>query len=125
MPKGRQERQLIPLALVVVALQINADCKTLDQRYIDQVEAKLRSQKVADRIVSYYQDHSRVLPNKKDRGRVMTPVKIDSVNRRSAIEAKISEGERMCVWGKSLYQGFEGDKIWSVLSVMVLNIRKI
>jgi len=32
---------------------------------IDQVEAKLRSQKVADKMVSYYQDHFRVLPNKK------------------------------------------------------------
>jgi hypothetical protein len=42
-------------------------------------------------------------------------------------EAKISEGKgkRMCEGDKSLYQGFEEDKIWAALSVMVLNIRKL
>ena len=46
-------------------------------------------------------------------------------NKRSAIEAKISEGKRMCGLGKSLYKGFVGDKIWSIFSVMALNIRKL
>lgn len=35
------------------------------QKIINQIEAKLRGQKVADRIVSYYQDHSRALPKGK------------------------------------------------------------
>lgn len=65
------------------------------------------------------------IPHKKDRGRGMTPYKDKLYNRRSAIEAKISEGKRMCGWDKSLYQGFEGDKIWAALSVMALNIRKL
>jgi len=56
-------------------------------------------------------------------GRVMTPYKDELYNRRSAIEAKISEGKRMCGRDKSFYQGFEGDKIWVSLSVMALNIR--
>jgi hypothetical protein len=46
-------------------------------------------------------------------------------NKRSAIEAKISEGKRMCGLGKSLYKGFDGDRIWAVFSIMALNIRKL
>jgi hypothetical protein len=46
-------------------------------------------------------------------------------NKRSAIEAKISEGKRMCGLSKSLYKGYGGDRIWSTFSVMALNIRKL
>lgn len=67
------------------------------------------------------------IPHKRDRGRGnVTPYNKDRLyNRRSAIEANESEGRRMCGWDKSLYQGFEGDKIWATLSVMALNIRKL
>ena len=46
-------------------------------------------------------------------------------NKRAAIEAKISEGKRMCGLDKSNYRGYEGDKMWAALSVMALNIRKL
>jgi hypothetical protein len=46
-------------------------------------------------------------------------------NKRAAIEARISEGKRMCGLSKSYYKGYEGDKIWAALSVMSLNIRKL
>ena len=46
-------------------------------------------------------------------------------NKRSAIEAKISEGKRMYGLNKSYYKGFSGDKMWASLSIMALNIRKL
>lgn len=46
-------------------------------------------------------------------------------NKRAAIEAKISEGKRMCGLNKSLYKGFEGDQIWASMSILGLNIRKV
>ena len=45
--------------------------------------------------------------------------------KRSAIEAKISEGKRMTGLGKSYYKGFTGDKIWTSLSVLALNLRQL
>jgi len=44
--------------------------------------------------------------------------------KRSAIEAKISEGKRVCGHDKSYYRGFEGDCIWTGLSVLGLNLRQ-
>jgi transposase, IS5 family len=46
-------------------------------------------------------------------------------NKRAAIEAKISEGKRMCGLNKSLYKGFEGDQIWASMGILGLNIRKV
>lgn len=65
------------------------------------------------------------IPHKKDRSRKMGKRKEKLYNKRSAIEAKISEGKRMCGLGKSLYKGFDGDGIWSTFSIMALNIRKL
>lgn len=65
------------------------------------------------------------IPHKKDRSKTMTRHKKKLSNKRSAIEAKISEGKRMCGLNRSLYNGFEGDMIWATLSVMALNIRKL
>ena len=45
--------------------------------------------------------------------------------KRSAIEAKISEGKRMTGMGKSYYRGFSGDRIWVGLSVLTLNLRQL
>ena len=49
----------------------------------------------------------------------------DLYNKRSAIEAKISEGKRTCGLNKSYYKGFEGDRMWAALGIMALNIRKL
>jgi hypothetical protein len=43
----------------------------------------------------------------------------------AAIEAKISEGKRMTGMGKSYYSGFSGDRIWTGLSVLALNLRQV
>lgn len=45
--------------------------------------------------------------------------------KRSAIEAKISEGKRVTGLDKSYYRGFEGDHIWAGLSVLALNLRQL
>ena len=65
------------------------------------------------------------IPHKKDRLKPMGKRKEKIYKKRSAIEAKISEGKRMCGLNKSLYKGFEGDLIWTSLSIFALNIRKI
>jgi IS5 family transposase len=65
------------------------------------------------------------IPHKKDRTKEMGKWRDKLYNRRSAIEAKISEGKRMCGLNKSLYKGFEGDKIWTSLGILSLNIRKL
>ena len=65
------------------------------------------------------------IPHKKDRTRKMSKEKEKIYNKRSAIEAKISEGKRMCGLDKSLYHGFDGDLIWTAMSVFSLNIRKL
>jgi len=196
-------------AIFAVTLKRYAKLKDTGIKIVDQIEAKLKGEKISGRIVSYYQDHSRALPkgklskpcefgvklrldmsgngyitnhniykgnisdvsmlagsidshaklfnskfksgaadrgfydgdiieslegkykialaipHKKDRNKTMTPHKKKLSNKRSAIEAKISEGKRMCGLDRSLYDGFEGDKIWATLSVMALNIRKL
>lgn len=68
---------------------------------------------------------SLAIPHKKDRTRPVTPKDKKLSDKRSAIEAKISEGKRMCGLDRSLYNGFSGDEIWAALSVMALNIRKL
>ncbi len=65
------------------------------------------------------------IPHKKDRTKKMGKRKDKIYNKRAAIEAKISEGKRMCGLNKSLYKGFEGDQIWASMGVMGLNIRKV
>ncbi|RXG63175.1 transposase [Candidatus Atribacteria bacterium 1244-E10-H5-B2] len=196
-------------AIFAVTLKRYAKLKDTGIKIVDEVEAKLRGEKIAGKIVSYYQNHSRALPkgklskpcefgvklrldmsgngyitnhtlyegnisdvsmlagsidshakvfgskfksgaadrgfydgdiieslegkykialaipHKKDRNKTMTPHKKKLSNKRSAIEAKISEGKRMCGLDRSLYNGFEGDRIWATLSVMALNIRKL
>jgi transposase, IS5 family len=64
------------------------------------------------------------IPHKNNRSKPMGKRKEKIYNRRAAIEAKISEGKRMCGLNKSLYRGFEGDKIWTSMSIFALNIRK-
>jgi len=67
------------------------------------------------------------IPHKKDRTRKMGKRKNKIYNKRAAIEAKISEGKRMCGLTKSLYKGFEGDQIWTSIPMCIfgLNIRKV
>jgi transposase, IS5 family len=65
------------------------------------------------------------IPHKKDRNRKLGKHKEKIYNKRSAIEAKISEGKRMYGLDKSLYKGFEGDKIWATMSLMALNMKKL
>lgn len=65
------------------------------------------------------------IPHKKDRDRKLGKHKEKIYNKRSAIEAKISEGKRMYGLDKSLYKGFEGDKIWATMGLMALNMKKI
>lgn len=64
------------------------------------------------------------IPHKNNRSKPMEKRKEKIYNRRAAIEAKISEGKRMCGLNKSLYRGFEGDMIWTSMSIFALNIKK-
>lgn len=41
------------------------------------------------------------------------------------MKQKISEAKRMYGLNKSYYKGYDGDKMWTALSVMVLNMRKL
>lgn len=65
------------------------------------------------------------IPHKKDRNRKLGKHKEKIYNKRSAIEAKISEGKRMYGLDESLYKGFEGDKIWATMGLMSLNMKKV
>ncbi|MHB1377509.1 MAG: transposase [Candidatus Humimicrobiaceae bacterium] len=65
------------------------------------------------------------MPHKKSRSAVMGKDKDYLYNKRAAIEAKISEGKRMYGLNKSYYKGYDGDKMWAALEVMVLNMRKL
>ena len=79
-----------------------------------------------EKIVEYENKYNILLaiPHKKDRTRKMGKRKDKIYNKRAAIEAKISEGKRMCGLNKSLYKGFEGDQIWTSMGILALNIRK-
>jgi|AntAceMinimDraft_16_1070373.scaffolds.fasta_scaffold39918_1 transposase len=65
------------------------------------------------------------IPHKKNRDIKMEPDMQDLYDRRAAIEARISEGKRMCGLNKSYYKGFDGDRMWATLGVMALNMRKL
>ena len=65
------------------------------------------------------------IPHKKNRSAKMGKDREELHNKRSAIEAKISEGKRMYGLNKSYYKGYEGDKMWAALGIMALNIRKL
>ena len=51
--------------------------------------------------------------------------RMNYINKRAAIEAKISEGKRMYGLNKSYYNGYDGDKMWTCLSIMALNMKKL
>jgi len=55
----------------------------------------------------------------------MTKYREKLYRKRSAIEAKISEGKRMCGLDKSLYKGFEGDEMWAAFSILAMNMRQL
>jgi|SRR5271157_2380332 len=65
------------------------------------------------------------IPHRRDRRTVLKGKKARLYRRRSAEEAKISEGKRMVGLGKSYYKGFEGDEIWTTLSILALNSRQL
>jgi len=65
------------------------------------------------------------IPHKKRRDLPMSAKKKLLYKKRSAIEAKISEGKRLTGLGKSYYKGFAGDKICTSLSVLALNLRQL
>jgi IS5 family transposase len=167
--------------------------KRVGVKVVEQVEMKLAGQKAADKIVSYYEEHTRALPkgkiskpcefgvklrvdmsgngyitghelykgnyadvnmledavdqhaeifkeefkgggmdrvklaipHRKDRNHKMSKYREKLYRKRSAIEAKISEGKRMCGLDKSLYKGYKGDEMWAALSIMAMNIRQL
>jgi IS5 family transposase len=65
------------------------------------------------------------IPHRKDRNHKMSKYREKLYRKRSAIEAKISEGKRMCGLDKSLYKGYKGDEMWAALSIMAINIRQL
>lgn len=65
------------------------------------------------------------IPHKKDRNQRFNKKKHRLYDKRSAIESKISEGKRMVGLDKCYYRGFTGDRIWTSLAVLSLNIRKL
>ncbi|MBM3710448.1 MAG: transposase [Actinobacteria bacterium] len=80
-----------------------------------------------DLIEDLEEQHKIILaiPHKKRRDFKITAKKKLLYKKRSAIEAKISEGKRMTGLSKSYYKGFAGDKIWTGLSVLALNLRQL
>jgi hypothetical protein len=65
------------------------------------------------------------IPHRRDRRSVLKGNKRRLYRRRSAEEAKISEGKRMVGLGKSYYKGLEGDEIWTTLSILAMNSRQL
>ena len=57
------------------------------------------------------------IPHKKNRSAKMGKDREELYNKRSAIEAKISETKRIYGLNKSYYKGYEGDKMWAELLV--------
>jgi len=80
-----------------------------------------------ERIAKLKQEYNIILaiPHKKDRKKKMNRKEKELCDKRSAIEAKISEGKRMTGLGKCYDKGIEKHKIWVVLSVFNLNIRQL
>lgn len=58
------------------------------------------------------------------KGTKLTGKKKTLYKKRSAIEAKISEGKRTVGLGKSLYKGFHGNNIWASLGILALNLKR-
>ena len=65
------------------------------------------------------------IPHRKDRDYKMSKYREKLYRKRSAIEAKISEGKRMSGLDKSLYKGYKGDEMWAAFSIMAMNIRQL
>jgi len=65
------------------------------------------------------------IPHKKRKALSMSVKKKKLCRKRAAIEAKISEGKRMSGLAKSYYWGFTGDKMWTSLSILALNLRQL
>ena len=80
-------------------------------------------QKIQD--LEYTHEIELAIPHRRDRRSVLKGKKRRLYRRRAAEEAKISEGKRMVGLGKSYYKGFEGDEIWTTLSILALNTRQL
>ena len=113
-----------------------ADIDTLAQVLKRHKEAFGKKFKAASADRAYYdkdliedleEKHSIILaiPHKKRRDFPITAKKKLLYKKRSAIEAKISEGKRMTGLSKSYYKGFAGDRMWAGLSVLALNLRQL
>ena len=73
----------------------------------------------------YKYNISFAITHKKRKDLPMSAKKKLLYKKRSAIEAKISEGKRVCGLAKSYYKGFSGDRVWTSLSVLVVNLRQL
>jgi hypothetical protein len=89
---------------------LSADRAYYDKDYIEELSKKYKI--------------SCAIPHKK-RKEILPAKKQKLYCKRSAIEAKISEGKRMSGLAKSYYKGFTGDRIWASLSVLALNLRQL
>ena len=76
---------------------LSADRAYYDKELIEEMEGKYKV--------------SLAIPHKKRRDLPMSAKKESLYRKRSAIEAKISEGKRACGLSKSYYKGFSGDRI--------------
>jgi len=70
-------------------------------------------------------DITLAIPHKKRKDLLFSAKKKLLYKKRAAIEAKISEGKRMSGLAKSYYKGFTGDRMWTGLSVLALNLRQL
>ena len=68
---------------------------------------------------------SLAIPHKKRTDQPLSKRKQKIFDKRSRIEAKISEGKRMTGLNKSNYKGFDGDQITAILSIWALNVRQL
>jgi len=112
-----------------------ADIDTLEDAVKDHLEKFGKKFKEASADRAYYDEDlikelekahniKIAIPHKK-RSKPLAKDKEDLYRKRSAIEAKISEGKRMTGMGKSYYSRFSGDRIWAGLSVLALNLRQL
>ena len=65
------------------------------------------------------------IPHRKDRTAKMNKKEKKLYDKRSAIEAKISEGKRVYGMGKCRDKGFEKHQIWAIMSIFNLNMSKL
>jgi transposase, IS5 family len=92
------------------------ESSSMDRAYYDE-------ERIAELEKEY--DIDLVIPHKKDRNKKMSKKEKKLYDKRSAIEAKISEGKRMTGLGKCMDKGNEKHEIWASLSVYSLNMRKL